>query len=179
MAPNHREISPFLKLIRDFLLGRKHVTNNRYADTISARIQRPPDIPEGSPTRLFGNQYYLRDPRRQVKPPIDLVEQKKREVAAAKAAEAAKAAAKAAPKDTKPGAAAGPAPKGGTGTAPAPAPAPAKASAPAPAPAPTAADPTKTDQSSQPHTANIEPDKDGKPKGKSALPAPGKLYNWD
>ncbi|TDG42556.1 hypothetical protein AWZ03_011026 [Drosophila navojoa] len=156
MAPNHREISPFLKLVRDFLLGRKHVTNNRYAETVSARSQTPPTIPEGPPTRLFGNQYYLRDPRRQMGPPIDVVEQKKKELAAAKAAEAA---AKAAPKDAKPGAAAGTVSKGG----PSPPSAPSKAASKC---APAAAEAAKPSQGVQ-H------------KSGSGLPVPGKMHNWD
>lgn len=149
MPPNHREISPFLKLVRDFLLGRKHVTNNRYADTVSARTQTPPTIPDGPPTRLFGNQYYLRDPRRQMRPPIDVIEQKKKELAAAKAAEAA---AKAAPKDAKPGAIAGPAAKD-----------PATASGTC---APAAAEAAK-------------PSEGGQQKSGSGLPVPGKMHNWD
>lgn len=156
MAPNHREISPFLKLVRDFLLGRKHLTNNRYADTVSARSQTPPTIPEGPPTRLFGNQYYLRDPRRQMGPPIDVIEQKKKELAAAKAAEVA---AKAAPKDAKPGAVAGPASKGG----PAPLPAPAPASGKCPPAA----------------TEGAKPSQGGQQKSGSGLPVPGKMHNWD
>ncbi|XP_034475904.1 uncharacterized protein LOC117782917 [Drosophila innubila] len=98
MPPKHRDISPFLQFLRDFLLGRKHVTSHRYADTLSPRSLPAPTPPESSMNRISGNAYYLRDARSQVKPPIDLVEEKKRQLAAI-AAEAAKAAAAA--EDTK------------------------------------------------------------------------------
>ncbi|KAH8260895.1 hypothetical protein KR044_000198 [Drosophila immigrans] len=112
MPPKHRDVSPFLQLLRDFLLGRKHVTSHRHAETLSPRSLPPHKPLEQSQTRLSGAPYYSRDARCQVKPPIDLVEQKKREdavKAAAKAAEAAKAVAAAAEAGAAPKAEAKPA----------------------------------------------------------------------
>lgn len=105
MPPKHRDISPFLKLIRDFLLGRKHSTALRFSEEVSPRTV----LNGGEPVceaRLSGNQYFTRDARCQVRPPLDLVEANKRELAAVAAA-ALKAsegteAAKSQPKDGEP-----------------------------------------------------------------------------
>ncbi|XP_030571254.1 NADH dehydrogenase [ubiquinone] 1 alpha subcomplex subunit 7 [Drosophila novamexicana] len=166
--PNHREISPFLKLVRDFLLGRKHVTHHRYADTVSPRSQANPDIPAGALARLFGNQYYLRDARRQMRPPIDLVQQKIDEIAAIAAAEAAKeaAAAEAAAKEAE---AAKKAPQ--AGSTPRPAPTPAGPAGPAKAAPPS--------QPKKPETKSDKESKDGRQKPKNKIPTPGKLHQWD
>ncbi|KAM8707938.1 hypothetical protein ACLKA7_014979 [Drosophila subpalustris] len=150
MPPKHRDISPFLQFLRDFLLGRKHVTSHRYADTMSPRSLPAPTPPEPSMNRLSGNPYYQRDARSQVKPPIDLVEEKKRQLAAI-AAEAAKAAAaveaaKTAPKD-------GPVPK------------------PVSKPAPKPAIPPKVCKQGQA--------KKGKAKARKMLPTPGQMHKWD
>lgn len=100
MPPKHRDISPFLQMVRDFLLGRKHLTAHRFADTMSARSVKNAGMPETT-SRVSANQYYTRDARCKVKPPVDLVEAKKLEEAAiaAAAAKAAEEAAKPAPKD--------------------------------------------------------------------------------
>lgn len=105
MPPKHRDISPFLKLIRDFLLGRKHSTAHRFSDEVSPRTV----MNGGEPVceaRLSGNHYFTRNARCQVRPPLDLVEANKREMATIAAA-ASKAAeeSEAAKKDGKPAAA--------------------------------------------------------------------------
>lgn len=100
MPPKHRDISPFLKLIRDFLLGRKHSTAHRFSDEVSPRTV----LDGGEPVceaRLSGNHYFTRNARCQVRPPLDLLESNKRElatIAASKAAEESEAA----KKDSKP-----------------------------------------------------------------------------
>ncbi|XP_001352391.3 NADH dehydrogenase [ubiquinone] 1 alpha subcomplex subunit 7 [Drosophila pseudoobscura] len=95
-SPKHRDVAQFLSKIRDFLLGRRHKTAHRFADTMSPRTQPQPDIPSGPFRRLFGNYYYTRDARSGVKPTIDVVQQRKDMLAAkAKAKAAAKAAAEA------------------------------------------------------------------------------------
>lgn len=94
MPPKHRDISPFLQMIRDFLLGRKYLTAHRFVDTMSARSVKNAGLAETA-DRLSANQYYTRDARCKVKPPVDLVEAKKLEEAAIAAA-AAKAAEEAA-----------------------------------------------------------------------------------
>ncbi|EDW70279.2 uncharacterized protein ND-B14.5AL [Drosophila virilis] len=175
--PNHREISPFLKLVRDFLLGRKHVTHHRYADTVSPRTQANPDIPADASTRLFGIQYYLRDARRQMRPPIDLVQQKKDEIAAIAAAEAAKeaAAAEAAAKEAE---AAKKTPQAGSTPRPAPTPAgPARPAGPAGPAGPAKAAPPS--QPKKPETKSDKESKDGQPTPRNKIPTPGKLYHWD
>ncbi|KAH8380591.1 hypothetical protein KR009_011611 [Drosophila setifemur] len=98
--PKHRDVAPFLNRIRDFFLGRTHQTAHRFADTVSPRTQPPPDIPSGSLDSLQAN-YYSRDPRGVVKPPVDLVEEQKQLLLAKTKAEEAAKAAKNAP--AKPG----------------------------------------------------------------------------
>ncbi|XP_030386126.1 NADH dehydrogenase [ubiquinone] 1 alpha subcomplex subunit 7 [Scaptodrosophila lebanonensis] len=92
--PDRRDIGPFLQRVRAFLLGREHTTAHRHQFNLSPRTQPPPDIPSGT-AKLWTNYYFMRDARCQVRPPIDLVQQKKdqeaAEAAKMKAAEAAKA----------------------------------------------------------------------------------------
>ncbi|XP_016959287.1 NADH dehydrogenase [ubiquinone] 1 alpha subcomplex subunit 7 [Drosophila biarmipes] len=91
--PKHRDVAGFLSRVRDFFLGRTHKTALRFADTVSPRTQPPPDIPKGPSQSLFSNYYYTRDPRRLVKPSVDLVLEHKQMLAAKlKAEEAARAA---------------------------------------------------------------------------------------
>nr|XP_016926598.1 NADH dehydrogenase [ubiquinone] 1 alpha subcomplex subunit 7 [Drosophila suzukii]XP_036672155.1 NADH dehydrogenase [ubiquinone] 1 alpha subcomplex subunit 7 [Drosophila suzukii] len=91
--PKHRDVAGFLSRVRNFFLGRTHKTALRFADTVSPRTQPPPDIPRGPSQSLFSNYYYTRDPRRLVKPSVDLVQEHKQMLAAKlKAEEAAKAA---------------------------------------------------------------------------------------
>lgn len=184
MPPKHRDISPFLQLIRDFLLGRKYLTSHRYADTMSARTVKGGGMPETT-DRLSANQYFTRDARCKVKPPIDLVEAKKLEEAAiaAAAAKAAEAAANP-PKDGgkpggpppaaggKPG---GPPPAAGGKPAAAPPPPAAGGKPAAPAPASGAAAPAKPAAPD----ASKKDCKSTQSTPKNKTPLPGRLHNWD
>ncbi|KAH8360602.1 NADH dehydrogenase [ubiquinone] 1 alpha subcomplex subunit 7 [Drosophila serrata] len=86
----HRDVAGLLSRVRNFFLGRKHKTALRFADTVSPRTQPAPDIPRGPSQGLFANYYYMRDPRGQLKPVVDLMQEKKPDPdAKEKAAEAA------------------------------------------------------------------------------------------
>lgn len=87
----HRDVAGFLSRVRDFFLGRTHKTAHRFADTVSPRTQPAPDIPQGPSQSLFANYYYMRDPRGQLKPVVDLMQDhKKNQVTKEKAAGTAK-----------------------------------------------------------------------------------------
>ncbi|KAI8037752.1 hypothetical protein M5D96_009252 [Drosophila gunungcola] len=90
----HRDVAEFLSRLRNFLLGRTHKTALRFADTVSPRTQPPPAVPQGPSENLFANYYYARDPRRLVKPAVDLVQEHKQALAKEAAKEATKEAAK-------------------------------------------------------------------------------------
>ncbi|KAH8270222.1 hypothetical protein KR018_005987 [Drosophila ironensis] len=77
MPPKHRDVAPFLSRVRDFLLGRTHLTGHRFADTSSPRTQPHPDVPSGQLDSLTVS-YFDRDPRRAVKPPVDLMQEQKK-----------------------------------------------------------------------------------------------------
>ncbi|KAH8236127.1 hypothetical protein KR032_007505 [Drosophila birchii] len=86
----HRDVAGFLSRIRDFFLGRTHNTALRFADTLSPRTQPAPEIPRGPSQGLSANYYYMRDPRGQMKPLVDLLQKQKSEPDAKAKAEAAK-----------------------------------------------------------------------------------------
>ncbi|XP_075219780.1 NADH dehydrogenase [ubiquinone] 1 alpha subcomplex subunit 7-like [Lycorma delicatula] len=72
-----RSVSPIIAKIRDFLLARKSVDHNRFADNLAPRTQPPPNLPDGSAHKLSDNYYYIRDVRREVKPSLLLAENTK------------------------------------------------------------------------------------------------------
>ncbi|KAH8406069.1 hypothetical protein KR215_004565 [Drosophila sulfurigaster] len=161
MPPKHRDVSPFFQLLRDFLLGRKHVTSHRHADTLSPRTLPPYKPFDESQSRLSNEPYYARDARCLVRPPIDLVEQKKRQEAAKAAAEAAKAAKEAADAAKAAAAAVKNAPGDCNAAGPQP-----KAEA------------KKPDAPSK--DSKQEEKKDTKAQQKrKLLPTPGQMHNWD
>ncbi|XP_068149139.1 uncharacterized protein ND-B14.5AL [Drosophila tropicalis] len=169
--PKHRDLAPFLYRFRNFLLGRKHKTNNRYADTMAPRTQTPPEIPDGPriPRDIHQVYYFTRDPRDMVRPPIDLVAEQKRQIAAkakAKAQEEAKAAKAAAAAKETPPAKGAPPPKGG-------APPPKDAAPPKAAPPQPAKSQKDCGQGDEMNA------KSGRAGGIKKLPTPGKMHFWD
>ncbi|XP_017122899.1 NADH dehydrogenase [ubiquinone] 1 alpha subcomplex subunit 7 [Drosophila elegans] len=86
----HRDVAEFLSRLRNFFLGRTHKTALRFADTVSPRTQPPPAVPQGPSENLIANYYYARDPRRLVKPAVDLVQEHKQALAKEATKEAAK-----------------------------------------------------------------------------------------
>jgi len=77
---NVRNVSPLLQMMRNFLLGRKHVPERaglRYTPLVAARDQPPPVLPEGEAHLLSANPYCRRDGRREARPPTLIVEHNK------------------------------------------------------------------------------------------------------
>ncbi|XP_045607607.1 NADH dehydrogenase [ubiquinone] 1 alpha subcomplex subunit 7 [Procambarus clarkii] len=64
----YRDVSPFLRYVRNLLLGREHNSALRQADIMACRSQPPPNLPPGVSAKLANNYYYMRDGRRDVQP---------------------------------------------------------------------------------------------------------------
>ncbi|XP_022901890.1 NADH dehydrogenase [ubiquinone] 1 alpha subcomplex subunit 7-like [Onthophagus taurus] len=82
-----RDISPLLKKLRDFLLGRGHTKALRFPPEVATRSPPLPILPEGPSHRLFNNYYYSRDGRRELMPP-SLIYPAQKQIAAASPKEA-------------------------------------------------------------------------------------------
>ncbi|XP_076306923.1 NADH dehydrogenase [ubiquinone] 1 alpha subcomplex subunit 7-like [Tachypleus tridentatus] len=80
MAVAHRDISPLLQKIRNFLLGRELKLALRFSDEMSTRSPPLPKLPGGPSHKLYQNYYVNRDGRREVNPPVVLVENMRRKV---------------------------------------------------------------------------------------------------
>lgn len=65
-----RDVSVGIRMLREFLLGRKHTLHGRFPPLISPRTIPPPDIPRG-PDYKYSQQYYIkRHAMNSVKPPV-------------------------------------------------------------------------------------------------------------
>ncbi|XP_004518425.1 NADH dehydrogenase [ubiquinone] 1 alpha subcomplex subunit 7 [Ceratitis capitata] len=70
-----RDVATLIQRLRAFLLGREHTLALRFEDGVAERTQPPPEVPGGPAHLIAANFYYKRDPRREVQPPIDVVQQ--------------------------------------------------------------------------------------------------------
>merc|ERR1711953_1029698 len=59
---------------REFLMGRKHTNNLRFQEALSERPGPQANLPEGPSHKVAFNYYHTRDGRREVAPPVVIME---------------------------------------------------------------------------------------------------------
>jgi len=67
-SQTYRDVSPLVKMVRSFLLGRNSGPSVRFSQCMSPRTQPQPNIPTGMP-RCPGVPYCERDAPRLMEPP--------------------------------------------------------------------------------------------------------------
>ena len=70
----HERATPFLCLIRNFLLGRVNNNPLRFIDQCAIRPGPPANLPPGPSHKVSGNYYFTRDGRREVTFPTMIVD---------------------------------------------------------------------------------------------------------
>lgn len=70
---SRRDVNPFFRQFRAFLLGRQHTNALRLEEDMSSRTQSPPCLPDGISHKFNKNYYHTRDARGSVTPPMSLM----------------------------------------------------------------------------------------------------------